>query len=201
MAIQKDNSTFPKKVALRRLALAATTNPLVLESHGGAGKLFEALYRDLPPGVVLEKDDRKVGLLAKQRPAWAVYQCDSVAALSAGIGSHLPINFLDVDPYGQPWTTIEAFLKSDRPKSEALQIVVNDGQRQAVQLGQAWNCPTLQAIVSEFGNNLYDDYLEICKILMDELATQSGYRLRGWVGYYCGHCKGMTHYWATLEQR
>ena len=104
---QKDNTTFRHKVALRRQALALLENPIILETHGGVGKLYRALYAGMA-GMVFEKDERKAEILAGQRPTWAVYHADCVMALQAGAGSWLPINFVDCDPYGAPWTTLHA---------------------------------------------------------------------------------------------
>lgn len=196
--IQKDNSTFYQKLRLRETAIAQLETPVILETHGGNGELYNRVYWKHGPGIVLEKDPTKTQRLAEQRPHWAVYECTSEKALDAGIGSHLPINFLDVDPYGNPWVTIQAFMFSDRPKVPVLQVVVNDGQRQATALNVAWKCNSLKEAVQEFGNDLHGCYLEVCKVLMHKTAAESGYRLNRWAGYYCGRSQGMTHYWAEL---
>ncbi|PZV19197.1 MAG: hypothetical protein DCF22_00585 [Leptolyngbya sp.] len=197
---QKDNSTYYQKLRLRRSALAHIAKPVVMETHGGLGKLYQACYASVLQGVVFEKDPKRTGILAKQRPTWAVYEGDCVAAIAAGVGAHLEINLLDVDPYGEPWSTIEAFLSSDRPRAKQLHIVVNDGQKQKVQLTGGWNSASLKGLIDKYGNGLSQHYLEACQILMHEKAALAGYAVSRWHGYYCGHGQQMTHYWAMLEQ-
>ncbi len=196
---QKDNTTFRHKVALRRQALALLENPIILETHGGVGKLYRALYAGMA-GMVFEKDERKAEILAGQRPTWAVYHADCVMALQAGAGSWLPINFVDCDPYGAPWTTLHAFLQSDRPHPPSLVVVVNDGLRRAVRMGRAWSTDDLQPVVERFGNDIHDSYLAVCRWMLEHEATQAGYVLSRFEGYYCGHVKLMTHYLAVLHQ-
>lgn len=197
---QKDNSTFNQKVILRRQMLKLIPDPVVMETHGGAGKIYEACYSELKTGIVFEKDDQKVSVLAKQRPGWSVYQADSAAVVGLGAGAHLPVNVLDCDPYGDPWPVIEAFFSSDRPRSETMAVVVNDGLRHNVCRGKSWSVPTLQKMVAKVGNNLYPLYLEVCQELMIEKAGQAGYHLTRWAGYYTGYNGLMTHYLAILER-
>ena len=197
---QKDNSTYWKKVSLRTQALKHVSTPIVMETHGGAGKLFERCYATFDQGVVFEKDPNKTKILAQQRPTWSVYECDCVGALAAGAGFHLPVNFLDVDPYGEPWPVLEAFFGSDRPFPKELHIVVNDGLRQKLATGGAWSCKSLAPVVEEFGNDLHSYYLDVCQILMATVAEKRGYSLTEFAGYYCGHALAMTHYWAILKR-
>jgi hypothetical protein len=198
--MQKDNSTFTEKIRLRNSALSLIDNPVVMETHGGLGKVWERVYYRIPAGIVIEKDPMRTELLAHQRPTWAVYEGDSAKALLAGVGSHLEINLLDVDPYGSPWDVIDAFLSSDRPRVPTLHVVVNDGNRQNVQVTGGWNNGAMKDLIDKFGNGLHSSYLECCQLLMDEKATKAGYSLRRWHGYYCGKNQGMTHYWAVLDQ-
>lgn len=150
---------------------------------------------DIAHGVVFEKDPDKTKVLAVQRPAWAVYECDCEQAIAAGVGAHLPVNFLDCDPYGEPWPVIDAFFQSERPFPSMLAIVVNDGLRQKLKMNGGWNVASLEHVVARYGNNvLYANYLEICKELLQEKASQRGYALTRWAGYYCGHAQQMTHY-------
>lgn len=198
--MQKDNSTFQQKAALRRAVITEIADPVVMETHGGVGALYRACYSRVRQGIVFETTERKAELLAGQRPSWSVYQSDSTKALTAGAGAHLEINLLDLDPYGEPWPTIGAFFQSDRPRAPKLWIVVNDGLRQKIQLGGASKVRSLQSMVTKHGNNLYGCYLEICRELMAEHAKAAGYEVRRFRGYYCGHANGMTHYAALLEQ-
>lgn len=198
--MQRDNTTLRQKVALRRRVLAEIPEPVVLETHAGQGLIYRACYAMLPRGVALDKDERRAELLAAQRPTWAVYCADAQTALEGGVGAHLPINLVDLDPFGEPWPTIRAFFGSERPRSDRLWLVVNDGLRQKVQLGGAWRVASLQAAVARHGNNLWDRYLEVCRELVEQEAGQAGYRLAGFDGYYCGTRQHMTHYAAALTR-
>jgi hypothetical protein len=103
-----DNSTFAKKKALRlhALDLLGIEQPVVCETHGGAGKLFDACYPLVRRGVVFEKDAEKAATLAKQRPSWSVYECDATAALDACAhgGSFVRFRHPVDDPPGSPET-------------------------------------------------------------------------------------------------
>lgn len=203
--MKKDNSTKDQKALLRSKALHALSKfvtPIVLETHGGLGKLFAHCYSHIEQGVVIEKNPVKVQRLLLQRGAtWAIYEGETEAALKAGIGNHLPVNFLDVDPYGDPWPIIDAFLTSKRILPEHLVIVVNDGLRQLVQRGGAWTTATLEDKVKKYGNSeLNKRYLEVCRELMVERGVAKGYRMNGWTGYHCGRNGLMTHYAAMLQR-
>jgi len=199
--MKKDNSTIRLKVALRQRALKVTSAELpVLETHGGAGRIYERCY-DTRVGVVLEKKPEKAEHLAKQRPTWRVYQCDSAKALACGLANDLAFGLVDIDPYGSPWPILEALLlKSRRQWPDVVQIVVNDGLRQKCKMGGSWNAGDLREMVEQYGNNLYPIYLEVAREKLEKIAGQAGFKLTGWVGYYCGHAGDMTHYWATLQK-
>jgi hypothetical protein len=203
--MKKDNSTLSKKSSLRAKALAVlakTDEPFIMETHGGFGKLWAQCYSHIPEGVVFEKDPIKALRLAKQRPHWSVYECDCVKAIKEQVGSHLPINYVDVDPYGDPWPVIEAFLSSDRPKPERVMIVTNDGLRQKLQLGGAWVVGSMDRVVSQRGNaTVYHDYLDVCKDMMRDLAAKGGYQLTRWTAYFTGRQEAMTHYAALLTRQ
>lgn len=189
------------KVSLRRNLLEAIDAPVVLETHGGHGAIFRRCYATLPTGVVMEKDGEKAEKLARQRPTWAVYECDCEKALAVGAGRHLPINFVDFDPYGEPWTVIDAFFQSVRPWPLVLAVAVNDGLRQHAKINGSWKVPALQAAVMQRGNSaVYANYLEICQEMLSAKAGQRGYTLTRWAGYYCGHNKQMTHYGAIFTR-
>lgn len=197
--MQKDNSTYKEKVAIRRVALGYTDRPVILETHGGTGQIYKRVYSGFERGLVFEKDEAKAGVLAAQRPTWLVYEADCVAGLKAGVGKRLPINYVDIDPYGDPWPIVDAFLESDRERGDRLAIVVNDGSRQKVRLSGGWVCASLELAIMKFGNGLHDNYLDICRWLMEQKAAQAGYKLSRFHGYHCGHGKQMTHYLAILE--
>ena len=197
---QKDNSTYRQKVALRRKMLSFVDVPVVMETHGGEGKLFDACYTHIEQGVVFEKNQDKSAVLGKQRPTWAVYETDCVMALTGGAGAHLAVNFVDLDPYGEPWPAIDAFFSSDRPFPSRLVLAVNDGLRQGLRMGLAWKVGSLTEIVQKYGSKLHGRYLDICAEMVQEKAAQAGYRLSRFAGYYCGHAQQMTHYGAVLEK-
>lgn len=172
-----------------------------METHGGYGAIWQRCYSDIADGVVFEKDPDKTRILGIQRPTWAVYECDCVAALSDGVGGHLPVNFVDIDPYGEPWPVIDAFFQSERPFPSTMGIVVNDGLRHKLKTGSGWNAGSMESVVSNYGNNaLYPNYLEICQELLKEKASQRGYTLTRWAGYYTGHADAMTHYAALFTR-
>lgn len=196
--MQKDNSTFLSKKKLRLRLLDAIADPVVMETHGGAGKIWQACYSHIERGIVFEKDPDKVAVLAKQRPDWSVYEGDCVGAIQAGFGSHLPVNFFDVDPYGSAWPIVEAILKF--AKVQTVGIAVNDGLRQKVQLTGGWDVECLQNAVRKYGNRLFDIYLDVCGEMMQEKAAQAGYSLSRFWGHYAGHNGGMTHYAAILSR-
>jgi len=196
---QKDNSTFKQKVILRKKALEFLDKPIIMETHGGAGKLFRACYEEIKTGIVFEKDPKKSKLLGKQRPTWRVYEADCEGAISAGVGGDLPINLLDLDPYGDPWPVIEAFFGSERERASLLCVAVNDGLRQKVKFGGSWSVGSLQSAVSKYGNDLHSIYLEVCQEILKEKVFQAGYHLKRFAGYYCGASKLMTHYLGVLE--
>lgn len=219
---QRDNSTYRQKVTLRRFMLAQMEQvsqraqagglprlePVVMETHGGVGAIYHACYAKVPvrQGVVFERDPLKAGLLARQRPGagWSVYEADCVQAIKAGAGSHLAVNVLDVDPYGEPWPVLDAFFDSIAEGrrsnlSRLLYVVVNDGMRQNTRVNRAWKTGSLLKVVEKIPNHEIDKrYLEVCEMLMTEKAALAGYSLTRFVGYYCGHADQMTHYLAEL---
>ena len=189
------------KISLRRNLLAEIESPVILETHGGYGKIFELCYADIISGVVFEKDPDKAGFLAGQRPTWAVYEGDCLKGIAARVGSHLPVNFIDLDPYGSPWEIINAFFESWDEFPDHLAVAVNDGLRQKCKMNGAWSVGVLAAKVARYGNQaLYADYKEICRELLEEKAARAGYRLSRWTAYYCGFRGQMTHYGAVLER-
>lgn len=196
----RDNSTFREKVALRRRAMAQIDVPVVLETHGGAGKLYRACYAHVAQGVVFERDARKAEVLAMQRPTWAVYEGDCVAALRDDAAAWQETTLLDCDPYGEPWPVLRAFFGSTRAFAPRMAVVVNDGLRQKIMAGGAWSTASLQDAVAVFGNDIYHRYLDVCAWLLQQIAPQAGYAVRRFEGYYCGVRGNMTHYLAVLEQ-
>ena len=198
--MKKDNSTLTYKVSLRTNLLKEIDNPVVMETHGGWGAIWRRCYSDIPDGVVFEKQPDKAEALARQRPEWAVYECDCEHAIQDGVGFHLPVNFIDLDPYGQPWPVIDAIFSAERDWPPVLAIAVNDGVRQKLKAGGAWSMDNLDDVVAKYGNAyIYENYLQVCQELLQEKAGQAGYHLTRWAGYYCGAMQQMTHYAAILR--
>ena len=199
--MKRDNSTFQLKVSMRRNLLSEIDAPIVIETHGGYGRLWSACYTHLLDGVVFEKDRAKVEVLARQRPTWAVYEADCVRALAEGAGSHLMVNLYDVDPWGDPWSTLEALFSSKRPRPERLCVAVTDGLRDSARAGHGWAARSLRWAVQRYGNTaLYPRYREICFEMFSRLVGSAGYDLRKWMSCYAGHHERMTHYAAVLEK-
>lgn len=193
--MQKDNSTYRLKVLLRNNLLKPVDNPVVIETHGGYGKIGDVCYSSVHDGVVFDKDERKTNTLAKKRPTWAVYEGDCVKALAGNAGNHLTVNFIDIDPYGEPWPVVDALFGSQREWPQVLGVAVNDGLRQKLKMNGGWSCNSLADVVSRYGNNsLYSNYLPICQEMLQEKAGELGYTLSRWAGYYCGYLQQMTHY-------
>jgi hypothetical protein len=201
--IQSDNSNYALKVELRLRALAelGSVTPVILETHAGAGKIFGRCYSFVQDGIAFETDVDKVSMVARQRPTWAVYQADCESALAAGAGDHLTVNYVDLDPYGQPWPAIDGFWQSQRPRASRVVMVVNDGLRQKVRINGGWDVESLEHKVEKYGNRLYAIYLQVAEELMREKAAAVGYKLTRWRGYYTGAMGGdMTHYAAVFER-
>jgi len=198
--MKKDNSTFLKKKWLRTRMLGYVDAPVVMETHGGYGRLFSVCYADIKSGVVFEKDPKKAGVLGLQRPTWSVYEADCIEAIKDGAGNHLPVNFLDIDPYGSPWDVIDAFFNGNREYMPEMVIVVNDGLPQKVKIGAAWHTHALRGIVEKYGNDIFSRYLEVCEELLTEKVLGAGYVAQNFFGYYTGHSKAITHYAAILKR-
>lgn len=199
--MQKDNSTYAKKVYDRQQAIRLlNTDPVICETHGGYGKLFQRCYVGIRSGVVFETDEKKAMVLARQRPSWSIWNEDSTAAIVNGVGAHLVVNLLDVDPYGQPWDLFDAWFGSDRPRATKLVVVCNDGLRQSLRIGGAWNVKQMSGMVRKYGNRLHDFYLEIAKEVLTEKAAIAGYSMCRFSGYYCGPGQQMTHYTAEMTR-
>lgn len=187
---QKDNSTGIYKILLRQNLLKFIDRPVILETHGGEGVIFAACYGSAATGPVFEKNPEKAEILARQRPGWLVYETDCMAALSARCGNGLGINFLDVDPYGDPWPVIRAFFDAGYDLPDTLAVAVNDGLRQKVKQHAGWAVRSMRPAVEQFGNaDLYANYLEVCQALMAQISGPWGYEIAQWTGYYCGHAK------------
>lgn len=195
--MKKDNAGLAEKVRLRLEALKhLDATPYVLECYAGRGEIGARLYGER--GIAIEKDEVKAALLARRRPSWAVYEGDCVAALRAGLAAEEPVNFVDVDPYGDPWPAVEAFL-SRRESSGPVVVAVNDGLGKTIKMGNSWKIKSLSRAVDHFGSDLWDIYPKVCRWLFGEIATENGYRLEHFAAFRGGASQQMTHYCAVLS--
>lgn len=198
---QKENTTLQRKATLRHELLKQIDYPIVLETHGGIGRIWEMVYSDLNFGVVIENDAEKVDKLARQRPTWAVYEGDSEEVIAAGLAAHIPINFIDVDPYGNSWETLTGWFESDRARAPRLGVVVNDGLRVRLRVGRAWHTKSMEPALAKFGNReMFSKYLDVCQWNLSRLGELAGYKVTQWTGYYTGKQGIMTHFAALLER-
>lgn len=156
------------------------------------------------PGWVVEKDSGKAAQLTYQRPDWWVIEGESEKLLKACPTAFAGANFVDIDPWGNPWEHLQALLTPERRLADRLQLVVHDGSRRFLSFSknggndQRWKQGFFLELTLKYGNNLRDDYLDICQVTVAELARFCGYRLTGWAGEYTGKDSHSTHYWATL---
>ena len=196
----KDNKTFLEKSRLRKQMLSKLdAPPVILETHGGKGDLYRRCYADVQTGLVFETDPSKAEKLVYQRPNWAVYETDCVWGLENGVGSHLAVNFIDADPYGQAWYVLQAFFDSERPRAEQVILVVHDGVRGSLGRYGSLNMPIFAPIVEQIGElNLYRKYLEVCEQLLDDMVSAAGYAVAGFGGFHSKRDKDQTHFFAEL---
>jgi hypothetical protein len=193
---------FDQKVQLRRRALLMLPGAVIMETHGGFGRIFGQAYQAAGPGVVFEADPTAAGALAEQRPTWAVYETKAAdRAIFEGAGAHLAVNFVDIDAGGDPWPYVEAFFGSQRPRPDRLAIVAGDLNRKKLRLNGA-SIGSLREEVRKYGaTGIYPKYLEVCREKLTERAARVGYELKKWSGYYCGTAGSHTHYAAIFERK
>ena len=198
--MKKDNAGLQDKLKLRRRALSYVEGDLLpLEVFAGAGTVGRELYREADRGTAFEKDPAKTERLARDRPAWRVYEGDAIV-LTAAAAFFPGTNYVDVDPYGDPHPAIAAVFEAAAHLADHFVLAVNDGLRQYVRMGKAWSGTSLQGIVAQYGTNLWAVYLDVCKRLVTEKAGEASYRLTRFEGFYAGHARQMTHYYAVLQK-
>ncbi len=194
----KDNSTFFEKTELRRRIIKAERPRMILETHGGFGRIYDACYRGMR-GAVCEIKKDAAGVLAMQRPEWAVYCGESEKIIRSGLMTCFPFDFIDLDPYGEPFTILEAIVAGGL--GERVRVVVNDGLRNKIKVGGAWNCGVMKEIVADFGNQLNAKYLAAAQEKTRRILDRGGFKMSGFKGYHCGHANDMTHYTFTAERK
>ncbi len=199
---KRDNETLDEKLRWRREALRhLSAEPVICEAYGGWGRVGQAVYRDVRHGVVLEKVSAKAATLALLRPTWSVYEGDTLRMLRAGAGRHLPINFLDLDPYGEPFTTLEAFFSAERQIADRIVIVAHDGMHRLVKMGRAWSVQILEPVVAEFGNSFVKEhYGEASILLVARMLEQYGYSVSDWRWASGGDRKKNAHFLAVVDR-
>lgn len=198
---QLDNSTYSDKVRLRRAVLTcAPPAPVVLETHGGWGRIFDRTWHRAGSGLVMELVDEKAEALARQRPTWRVYAGDSLKLLRAGVANDVSFDVVDLDPYGSSLEYLDALATTGRQWPDQWQLVVNDGLRKRLPLGVAWSTPRVQRYVLKYGNNLYPVYLQVLREVVEDFAASIGFRVTAWHCYATGEWGDMTHYWAKLAR-
>jgi hypothetical protein len=199
MTGQRDNDTLARKAALRANAIIGVPGA-VLETHGGYGELWKRVYSDRD-GWVIEKDAKKADALARQRPTWAVYECDATKALAAGLARGVEFAVLDCDPYGSPWPVIEAFFESERAFAKKMVVCVNDGLRSKLSHGGGHTLKnkTSAWLVQEYGvAHVFERYLEAVPRGMERVVKVAGYDIERFTIYSVN--QAITHYAAWLTK-
>ena len=111
------------------------------------------------------------------------------------------MNLLDLDPYGESWPVIDAFLRSEREFPPRLVIVANDGLRKSLKMAGGWHSKSLTDVCAKYGNAyLYQHYLAVAQEMLSEMAAPLGYKMTRWTGYYCGHMGTMSHYCGVFDR-
>jgi hypothetical protein len=198
---KKDNAGIKHKARMRELLLSEIKDPVIMETHAGNGHLYRLCYSNFMKGVCFEINSKKAIVLAKQRPSWSVYNNGCEYALTRGVGFHLPLNFFDLDPYGDPWPILDALLCNHEVFPDRWGLVVNDGLRRFLMLGCGWKSKTVGEYVAKVGNNRAAViYPELClEILVDKLRPL-GMEVRRWLVHSSGSGGQMTHYAAVIER-
>lgn len=199
-----DNSALALKIAFRRIMLADMADrgidPVIIETHGGLGCVYENCYADIETGLVFEKDETKAIELVNQRPGWAVYNSDCAMSLTQNILPDVPCTVLDVDPYGMSWAILEAFFSSERSFQSMMWLVGIDGLRSKLQSGGAWSVKFLQPYVQEYGNDLFPVYLELFPKILSDVVLKAGYIIDRFWGKYSAKLDLMVNFMARLRR-
>lgn len=203
MVIKRDNSTFINKIRLRNRVLAdCKSNPVILETHGGFGRIYERTWWHASSGVVIEKDDKKAQHLCRQRPKWAVYQGDSEAAIDVGLCRNIQFDIIDLDPWGSTIPLLSALSKPGRQFPDRWHLVANDGGWLNAGLGGAWSMKGLEKFVGRDGNHFTQErYREVLKEIVGEFSDKIGFEVAFWFIHRPENTYRLMHYWATLVRR
>lgn len=195
---KQDNSTLRQKVALRRAVLKKIQRPVVLEVYGGAGVVGDYVYREVSRGVVLERCPTQTDLLARKRPQWSVCEGDSLTLLRAGIGDHLPVNLVDIDAYGLPWDSLDAFFSGWKRWGDPLWLVVTDGSVLRAKMANGPQDECFRELRQRFGGMVHQDYPQKAGWFLTKKAADVGYSVSGFRAVTCGYSQQMTLWSACL---
>lgn len=199
---RRDHTEWALKVQLRQWLTAqlGLADPVVLETHGGEGRLWQAGPR-WARGLVLEKDPARCAVLERQRPAgWDVVCGNSASLLLRGYAAQQAFDLVDIDPHRQPWPTLDAYFTSQRCYAPRLGLVVTDSLRQCVRYNGGTRIHGLLPYVARYGRHVHRFYLEVCKERLGDLIAPLGYQVTAWQGQYGGVIKTMTYVAYVLER-
>ena len=198
--IKKDSHYNVEKIRIRKQLLKKmTVTPIVCETFGGRGIIYNSCYSHIKEGVVFETDTKKSTELVQQRPTWQVVQNDCVVALNAGVGNHLLINFLDCDPYSHAWHALNAFFSSERTFAKNMIVVVHDALRLHLLRFGGSQMEIFDKIIEKVGQSyLYEEYLTVCYYLIEDYIKPANYIIENFNGLYSGKGRGHTHFFAEL---
>lgn len=202
---KKDNAAYQEKLTWRQAARMIVRQRgwpfVVLEAFGGWGKLYQDLYTNAEFGMVLEENPQKAGALGMQRPTWRVYECKSEIALGGGLAADIPFTLVDLDPYGECWTTLKAFALSKRKMSDEFVVVCHDGGRNPIMMGRAWQSKIFAPYVLKYGNrDPVEHYLEVCEEIMRDTAQEAGFAVTHWQTAYGGFRRQSAHHLAVWKR-
>lgn len=199
---------FNKKLLLRKKALARLkrslpkdANVFILESNAGYGKLYEACYRNYT-GVAIEKDNRKINPLKRQRPNWQVVNGDNrqiIHQLPSSLFEH--INFIDTDPYGSPWLFLTALFEriSSERTPDRLHIVCHDGLPLKLRATITdIKFPILRKYIDRYADRFRHEYHQISAEMLTELCQSAQYTVHHFEPEYIDKKRTHLHWLAEL---
>lgn len=198
---QLDNGNLKYKLKLRKIAKSYAVEKLgdltCVETHGGKGRLFGLLYYDILNGAVFEQNALKCDILRQQRPAWRCYNTDVNTAISAGVLEDFQFNYVDIDPYGACWNTVEALFSSPI-LSDNLILAVNCGALHNIRM-RGLQVQFMEDAHTKFSSSI-DQYLYVCRYLIDKKSTRVGFKIEYFSGFYHGIGNQMTQFMCHLTR-
>jgi len=196
---QKDNSGIEEKIAVRREGISwLQRTPKVLELFAGRGKIYRVVYKHFNGGVAFEKDQDKAASIARQRPTWRIYEADCVAGIRHGLTFGDKFSFIDLDPYGNPWESLNAVFEEGLFRDSCV-VAVNDGMRIKLRVNGGRDVKSVRPMWKKFGG-LHDCYLQACRWQINKKAANAGFDVDRFTGIYGGHNDQMTHYLFKLNR-